>query len=581
MGGRRNSIRQMFCEPLIINSLKKWRRLHYFCYLRRMKKLLLVLLCLGSALHISVAQCTETIQKRVLLVGDSWASFMNIDGTFDNVLKKWGHSNYTYASNSTIAFNGAVSDDFLDTTRLAAIRNELSLNPEIDLVHLSIGGNDVLGDWNVSFTQAQTDSLMYLVYGKVSAIIDSIKLMRPGIRVVWSGYVFPNFGEIISDLGALQSIHPFYGLWTGMGSPTFLQLNTILNNYSAMMDTLAMADPQVDFVRCNGLMQYLFGQTTALSVPPSGTYAPFTAPVADGFPDYPSPKSSMRNYGVFKDCFHLSPASYNEFVQYQTQKFYHKYLMDDQYLLSEGGLREGSVSASGIVSQTLRMGTVNGESVALVLSFNTTALPDTGISRASIFLRRESVAGSNPVQSGAVLLRISSGRFGSSEDVDAADFAGTGNADGYPCIFGRYQNNGEWLRLEIPDVLLPYITSDSITQFTLSVPNSTGAITFTGAAVPELAPVLNLGYGPATSTGLLSAVASDAVTVYPNPTGGLLRIDAAGRKILDVKLFDAAGKLFVHNGPNSTIDMTVLQAGMYLVHVITEQGLTVHRVVRQ
>jgi hypothetical protein len=546
-----------------------------------MKKLLLFLCCTIAGLRPVAAQCTETVQQRILLVGDSWASFMNIDATFDNVLKKWGHSNYTYASNSSIAFNGAVSDDFLDSARLAAIRNELSLHPEIDLVHLSIGGNDVLGDWNVSFTSTQTDSLMYLVYGKVSAIIDSIKLMRPGIRIVWSGYAFPNFGEIINDLGGLQSIHPFYGLWTGMGSPTFLQLNTILNSYSAMMDTLAINDPQVDFVRCNGLMQYLFGQTSAMSVPPTGTYAPFTAPIADGLPDYPSPKSSMRSYGIFRDCFHLSPTSYDEFIQYQTRKFYHKFLMDDQYLVSEGGLRDGSVSASGLVNQTLQLGTVNGENVALVLSFNTTALPDTGISHASIFLRRNSISGNNPIQPGSLLLRISSGRFGSSEEVDAADFTSAGNADGYPCIFGRYQNNGEWLRIEIPDALLPYLTNDSITQFTLSAPGSTGNITFTNATDPELAPVLNIGFGPATSTGLPSAVSYEAVTVYPNPTSGQLHIDASGSKILSLTLFDLAGRKWIQTGELTSIDLSSFHAGVYLLHIVTEKGLTVRSVVRQ
>jgi hypothetical protein len=30
------------------------------------------------------------------LVGDSWAFFMDVDKTFNNALKKYGHSNYKY-----------------------------------------------------------------------------------------------------------------------------------------------------------------------------------------------------------------------------------------------------------------------------------------------------------------------------------------------------------------------------------------------------------------------------------------------------------------------------------------------------
>jgi len=543
-----------------------------------MKKTIILTLLIVTTIRLSMAQCSENVLKRVLLVGDSWASFMNIDATFENVFKKWGHSNYTYTSNATIAFNGAVSDDFLDSSRLAAIRNELLQNPEIDIVHLSIGGNDVLGDWNVSFSPAQTDSLMYLVYNKVSSIIDSIKLMKPGLRIVWSGYVFPNFGEIINDLGALQSIHPFYGLWTGMGSPTFIQLNTILNSYSAMMDTLAQTDPQVEFVRCNGLMQYLFGQNTTMSVPPTSTYAPFTAPIDDGFPSFPSPKSSMRNYGVFRDCFHLSPASYDEFIRYQTRKFYHKFLMDDQYLPSEGGTRDGSVSSSGIVTNTLQMGSVNGEDVSLVLSFNTTLLPDTGIGTASIFIRREYISGNNPVQAGSLLLRIASGRFGNLEDVEGSDFASVGNASSTPCFFGSYQNDGDWIRIEVPSAMLPYITNDSITQFIISSYNASGSISFTNAIDPELAPILNLGF-TANATATQEVVSSAIIDVFPNPTDGLLFINSYGKNVTKITLFDTAGKILLQNGPMDVLDLTNYKHGIYILMITTQDSQTIKKII--
>src|SRR5687768_14482804 len=95
------------------------------------------------------SQCTETAVPKVLLVGDSWAAYMHTDRTINDVLKTWGHSNYKYVSNSTLSVNGADTKDFVQQSKLDEILNQLTLNPSIEVVHLSIGGNDFLGDWNV------------------------------------------------------------------------------------------------------------------------------------------------------------------------------------------------------------------------------------------------------------------------------------------------------------------------------------------------------------------------------------------------------------------------------------------------
>lgn len=92
-------------------------------------------------------------------------------------------------------------------------------------------------------------------------------------------------------------------------------------------------------------MQYLHGQLTPLEVAPGGTYAPLSVPMPLGDPSYPSPQTTMRDYLFFKDCFHLSTQGYKDLVGYQTQKFYHKFLMDDLYLLSDPA-QTGSVSST-------------------------------------------------------------------------------------------------------------------------------------------------------------------------------------------------------------------------------------------
>ncbi|MDP6908486.1 MAG: GDSL-type esterase/lipase family protein, partial [Flavobacteriales bacterium] len=218
------------------------------------------------------SQCTETPANRVLLVGDSWAAFMNADQTITHALRNAGHSDKKYTTSFVIAENGADTWDFLDQEKQTEIQNLIDANPEIDIVHLSIGGNDLLGEYHVSWDQERIDSLQIEVGNRLTEIIEFLKNTRPGIRVFWPGYAYPNFGEIISDLGGAASIHPFFSTWDEMGQPTFIQLNQILNDYSDTLALQAADDPYLDFVPAQGILQHDFGQSQPLGIAPGGTY---------------------------------------------------------------------------------------------------------------------------------------------------------------------------------------------------------------------------------------------------------------------------------------------------------------------
>jgi len=542
---------------------------------------LLVFLSLSTAFS-AVSQCNEPSERKVLLVGDSWAFFMGVDQTINTVLNQWGHSNYTYFTNLTLAENGAETDDFQGASKQAEIAAQLAANPSIEVVHLSIGGNDVLGEWNINFTQAQTDSLKGAVFARLVDVIEFIKSARPDIRILWSGYMYPNFGEVIASAGPLASSHPFYGTWEGMGFPTFIQLNQILNDFSDQIETYTNADPQLDFIKAPGLMQYTFGQNSALLIPPGGTYPPLTQPLPYGDPTYPSPRNSMRDYLITKDCFHLSAGGYRDMISYHTQKFYHKFLMNDQYFLSEGGNRDGSVSSTGVVAPALKMGTLNGESFSTVVSFNTTGMVQTSVTAAQIFLRRESLEGTNPI-SGDMQLKVVNGFFGTTVDVDADDITTLGDASAVPCRLGSNGGNGHWIKLRVPDALLPFITTDGTTQFVLSAPSATGGVvTFTGASDPDFAPVLDVTFGLSTSTPAAEQVQAPAApSVYPNPTNGMLTIETDGVPVLEVQVIDLSGRVQVRNNDRQyRVDLSGLPAGTYMVRLTTDRGVTTHRVVK-
>jgi len=541
---------------------------------------------LMSFIGISAAfsQCAEVPTNRVLLVGDSWASFMNADQTITDGLRNMGHSDKRFASSVVIAENGAQTDDFLTQTKQDAIQQLIDANPDIDIVHLSIGGNDVMGDWNVSWSQEMTDSLEGEVAGRLEEVIEFLKSTRPGMRVFWAGYTHPNFGEVIEDIAPAQTVHPFYSTWNDMGQPTFIQINTILNEFSDSVAAYADDDPLVDFVPAQGILQYAYGQEIPLGIAPGGTYAQFSAPLPLGYPDYPSPMETMRLYaGIFTDCFHLSADAYLTMWMYQAQKFYQKYFMDDFYLLSEGGSKDGSVTSTGTVSSTLQIGETGGNAVATVLSFNTTQMADTTLAAANIFLRRESLTGTNPLQGTDVQVKVVSGSFGATANVEAEDFMDNGDQMDIPCKHGSFAQDGHWVRLDLTPEILAVINNGSRTQFELSIPGFTGGLmTFNDASDPELAPVLNMVYGPTPNPESVNElVYGKELPVYPVPTDGPLTIASGTATVLSVEVMNVLGSVVLQPAVNDkNIDISNLPNGPYVLRITTNEGTSTKQIIK-
>ncbi|UPT68148.1 MAG: SGNH/GDSL hydrolase family protein [Sphingobacteriales bacterium JAD_PAG50586_3] len=541
-------------------------------------RLLLFLALLGVSAR-SFSQCAENPQPKVLLVGDSWAFFMSVDQTINTVFSKWGHSDCTFYTNITLAENGAETDDFLTPAKQNEILAKLDEYPSIEFIHLSIGGNDALGDWNINYTQGQTDTLIEDISQRLLDVITFIKTARPNIKVFWSGYVYPNFGEVI-ETSFLGENHPFFGTWDGMGQPTFQQINDILNVFSHRAEVYADTTDNVDYVSCPGLLQYTFGQPDPLGVAPGGSYAAFTQPLPFGDPSYPSPKESMRDYGLTKDCFHLSPRGYRDFIGYHTRKFYHKALMHDFYAVADSIELNGSLSANGSVSDLLKLGELDSGNYASLLTFNLATMADTGITKASLFIRREELAGATPVN-GAMQVKIKAGYFGGSILLETADLLAQPSTQGAPCIFGANQENGDWVRLELPEYFYPYLQTGNTVQFILEAPTATGSILFSNATEPDFAPVLDITYGPKTVS--VVEVKNDVlVDIYPNPTTGLLNINTT----LDltnttIQIHDITGRLMLSTVlTGTTVDVAALPAGIYSLQLITPKGTFNKKIVR-
>jgi hypothetical protein len=545
-----------------------------------MKKLLLALLACFCLLK-AQAQCSETAQPKVLLVGDSWAFFMSADQTINTVLRKWGFTNYRFLSNATIAVNGAQTDDFLRQNTQDEIARLLNENPTINVVHLSIGGNDVLGGWDTTFTQGQTDTLRMDVENRMIQIFDFIKGLRPDIHILWSGYCYTNFNEVITT-SILGNSHPFYGTWSGMKFPTMRAINDIQNEFSNEIEAITQADPRLHYVKATGLMQWAFGQTTPLAIPPGGTYAPQSVSLPFGNPDYPSPVASMRDYGFAKDCFHLSARGYQELLDYHTRKFYHKFLMDDFYALAPADNTVGTVKSDGTTSAELELGGDNSGNSTMILNFNTTGMADTTLSAASVFIRRTSLTGTTPF-SGTIHVEVKNGNFGTTAAIEAADYTATGDVAGSGCIYGSPFADGHWTRIDLPAQVLPYIRNTANTQIAISAPGfSGGKAKHSDGSDPELAPVLNLKYGETPVASVNDESRGFALSLFPNPAGDRLQLETFGNEIREVSATDILGSTYALSvTAGGEVSIRHLSAGIYQLRIRTALGEAVRKFVKE
>ncbi len=87
-----------------------------------------------------------------------------------------------------------------------------------------------------------------------------------------------------------------------------------------------------------------------------------------------------------------------------------------------------------------------------------------------------------------------------------------------------------------------------------------------------------------TTTGINDYTLDNTVTVYPNPTTGLIQIENGEWRMENVEVYDAYGKLLntmIVNDHTVNLDLSGYAKGTYFVRVTTEKGVVTKRVVKR
>lgn len=76
----------------------------------------------------------------------------------------------------------------------------------------------------------------------------------------------------------------------------------------------------------------------------------------------------------------------------------------------------------------------------------------------------------------------------------------------------------------------------------------------------------------------INTVNNKSINIYPNPVSRIATVNAEGLK--EVSIIDANGRVVMHQN-NTTIDISNLSNGIYLVRVITNNGTSVQKIVKK
>ena len=228
--------------------------------------------------------------SEVVVFGDSWAN--RLSGPLRQTILDEGHSDIAVLN---AGVEGARADELASSDPsigLPFIAATLAANADAQIVHLSIGGNDLFDGILFINNDSVVNALLDRVVGDTETIVQEILSMRPDVEVYHSGYDF------------LQPILFF--------DPA--RVNEVMLDLDSRLLALADTIPGYTYEGYYGFAQVTYG-IPDLGIPPGDPSLPRI--------DLPSPDFT------FVDEIHYTPAVYGVFADELYVRYYEDALAAD------------------------------------------------------------------------------------------------------------------------------------------------------------------------------------------------------------------------------------------------------------
>ncbi|MEZ0393145.1 MAG: SGNH/GDSL hydrolase family protein [Pseudobdellovibrionaceae bacterium] len=274
-------------------------------------KLTALILTLGF-----LTSCKESA-KVVLLVGDSWASFVCAHKSLNQALHKAGildaEANQECATTTKL---GGEAQNWLDEKFHQAARLRLK-DKSVKAVYLSLGGNDFLSHWNRKMTLEEEQILFSQITDDTEAVLKVYRKQRPDLKILISAYDYPRFTEN-------HPVENYRKTYENMGKPSPFELNSAILRFSERMSELADGK-NVFYIQHYGLMHFYDGYEETNLAPQTTLSPDLISPPENinqsgGDPHLPSDPQSLLHLGggehAVVDAFHLSQAGYDRLAEH-------------------------------------------------------------------------------------------------------------------------------------------------------------------------------------------------------------------------------------------------------------------------
>ena len=452
------------------------------------KQLLLLtavlMLIFGVGLRGAPQQMPEA-RVRVLLFGDSWAGNMWRYQSYQQVFDEFGYPEVLV--DGTLAKTAGTAEIWAEAPSLKLLVDKLNDIESIDIVIMSLGGNDLLGNWHDDMDQQEEGKLFQDIKKDLDTIVKLILDVRPDIEILLTGYDYPNFVETVASdkAGAiLQS-------WVRLGSLPTSQINFLTVLLEQQKAEIANEYENVYFVQGLGLMQYLYGYPNPpeqlgdgfgkeqVSFP--GQTPPYYGPFPGGDINYPSPPEALGLNG--SDPIHLSKAGYLAVARNQMQFYFMPKLrgIPTISIAADAQSNTGWLRSDGEIGwDSIRMGTeFDGASYSGLLAFDTSPIHNRAlITRATITLTvAKQCCSENPFMSDALeaaRVGIIADGTGISEIISSGG-AGINAVEDAGKFYGSAREIGSRVRIELNETGLAGINKQGLTTLQIYFPKSNEA----------------------------------------------------------------------------------------------------------
>jgi hypothetical protein len=267
-------------------------------------------------------------KPKILIAGDSWAFFSCIYNSMGKMIKDkkapLSEDNRCWRTSRT----GMTAAEWPASNAHKRVIRYLKTSPRIKYLYLSLGGNDMMHNWNQDFTAEQELDLFVKTTDALQKTMDTYLAIRPDLKIILAGYDFPNF--------TFKFTFPLYrNLYHSMHRPSPHVVNSALVRFTQYMSQLNNGK-NIFYVHSIGLAQYYYGVPEKGLKPgettPPEEISPMDNPGAvGGITNLQNSRRSMIDWlFILRDAFHLNTRMYRRVMHHAYDNLIVHLLRQDQ-----------------------------------------------------------------------------------------------------------------------------------------------------------------------------------------------------------------------------------------------------------